>query len=66
MLDLLKFCPNYSINAFLKEKDLNQNTFSKRENFSTNNKSITFFYFDEKPIINCIIDYLRSEGNNQS
>jgi hypothetical protein len=29
--DLLKFCPNFLINAFLKEKDLNQNTFSKRE-----------------------------------
>jgi hypothetical protein len=27
--DLLKFCPNYLINAFPKEKDLNQNTFSK-------------------------------------
>nr|AND49411.1 hypothetical protein RF2 [Sphagnum portoricense] len=64
--NLLKYCPNYLINAFPKEKDLNQNTFSKRENFGTNNKSVTLFYFDEEPIINCIIDYLRSEGNNQN
>ncbi|CAM6032277.1 unnamed protein product (chloroplast) [Sphagnum compactum] len=64
--DLLKFCPNYLINAFPKEKDLNQNTLSKRENFGTNNKSVTLFYFYEEPIINCIIDYLRSEGNNQN
>jgi hypothetical protein len=64
--NLLKFCPNYLINVFPKEKDLNQNTFSKRENFGTNNKSVTLFYFDEEPIINCIIDYLRSEGNNQN
>jgi hypothetical protein len=62
--DLLKFYPNYLINAFPKEKDLNQNIFSKRENFGTNNKSVTLFYFDEEPIINCIIDYLHSEGNN--
>jgi hypothetical protein len=45
MSNLLKFCMNYSINVFPTEKDLNQNTFSKRENFSTNNKSITFFLF---------------------
>jgi hypothetical protein len=30
-------------NAFPKEKNLNQNTFSKRENFGTNNKSVTLF-----------------------
>ncbi len=43
MPNLLKFCPNYLINVFMREKDLNQNTFSKRENFDTNNKSVTFF-----------------------
>jgi hypothetical protein len=59
-------CAKWLHNAFMKEKDLNQNTFSKRENFDTNNKSVTLFYFDEEPIINCIIDYLHSEGNNQN
>ncbi len=43
MPNLLKFCPNYLINVFMREKDLNQNTFSKRKNFDTNNKSVTFF-----------------------
>jgi hypothetical protein len=64
--DLLKFCPNYLINVFPKEKDLNQNNFSKKEDFSTNNKLVTLFYFDEEPIVNYIINYLHSEGNNQN
>nr|AND48497.1 hypothetical protein RF2 [Flatbergium sericeum] len=64
--DSFKICPNYLINAFPREKDLNRNTFSKKENFGTNNKSITLFYFDEEPIINCIIDYFRRGGNNKN